>query len=270
MGGERLPRKADEAGKRKTPSEQALRIQWPGEVKFPKDITPREEGYKALGVWITFDGHFTKELAEREVATWRRFYVLRHLLCDNNVALKYRLRLLTSCVVSSMYWCAGSWILTRTQCAHLRAVQDRMFEKDDLCPEMSCGKRGISHGEVVTTAPQLQGKAQFPTWRRNVFRQLFLVVWTHCTNYDMGFEQGKKKAVPAQEYGLARSLKKELGTQSHGRRFRVWRWEQSVAQCLGDDWTEKAQNKNQWRAKLDEMINRKKQKMEDRTCVALE
>ena len=33
-------------------------------------------------VWITFDGHFTKELAEREVSAWRRFHALRHLLCD--------------------------------------------------------------------------------------------------------------------------------------------------------------------------------------------
>ena len=63
----------------------------------------REEGFKALGVWITFDGHFTKELAEREVSAWRRFYAIRHLLCDINVALKCRLRLLTSCVVSSMF-----------------------------------------------------------------------------------------------------------------------------------------------------------------------
>ena len=92
----------------------------------------REEGFKALGVWITFDGHFTKELAEEPAR--RRFYALRQLLCDNNVALKYRLRLLTSCVVSSMYWCA---------------VQDA--EKDNLCTETpwwNC--RGIlpaiSHG----------------------------------------------------------------------------------------------------------------------------
>ena len=26
----------------------------------------REQGFKALGAWITFDGHFVKELAERE------------------------------------------------------------------------------------------------------------------------------------------------------------------------------------------------------------
>ena len=53
----------------------------------------REEGFKALGVWITFDGHFTEELAEREVSAWRRYCALRQLLCDGNVALKYWIRL---------------------------------------------------------------------------------------------------------------------------------------------------------------------------------
>ena len=96
----------------------------------------REEGFKALGVWITFDGHFTKDLAEREVSAWRRFCALRQLLCDNNVALRCMLRLLTSCVVSSMYWCAGSWILTRTERAHLRAVQDRTLRKMIYVPRL--------------------------------------------------------------------------------------------------------------------------------------
>ena len=73
--------------------------------------------------------HVPKELAVREPAAWRGFCASRQLLCDNNVALKYRLRLLTSCVVPSMYWCAGSWILSSTQCTRLRAVQDRMQRK---------------------------------------------------------------------------------------------------------------------------------------------
>ena len=73
-----------------------------------------------------------------KVTAWRRFFTLRHLLCNNKVALKYRVRLLTSCVMSSMYWCAGSWILTRTQCTHVRAVQDRMLRKMiPRCPEES-------------------------------------------------------------------------------------------------------------------------------------
>ena len=53
----------------------------------------REEGFPALGVWITFDGHFTKDLAEREVSAWRRHYALRHLLCDNNVASEMQVAL---------------------------------------------------------------------------------------------------------------------------------------------------------------------------------
>ena len=45
----------------------------------------REQGFNALGAWITFDGHFMKEIAEHEVIAWRAFYAIRHLLCDNKV-----------------------------------------------------------------------------------------------------------------------------------------------------------------------------------------
>ena len=69
---------------------------------------------------------FVKEIAEREVIAWRSFFALRHLLCDT---LKHRLRLLSSCVASSMYWCSGSWILTQSQCTHLRAIQDTMLRR---------------------------------------------------------------------------------------------------------------------------------------------
>ena len=68
----------------------------------------REQGFKALGAWITFDGHFVKEIAEREVIAWRSFHAIRLLLCDNKVALRHRLRLLSSCVASSMYWCLAA------------------------------------------------------------------------------------------------------------------------------------------------------------------
>ena len=38
---------------------------------------------------------FTKEVAEREVVAWRRFFALRRMLCNNKVALKYRFRWLS-------------------------------------------------------------------------------------------------------------------------------------------------------------------------------
>ena len=89
--------------------------------------TSTRRGFQSVGCMDHFRGRFTKELAECELAAWRRFYANWKLLCDNNVALKYRLCSLTSCVVSSMYWC--SWILISTQCTHQRAAQDRMLRK---------------------------------------------------------------------------------------------------------------------------------------------
>ena len=32
-----------------------------------------------------------------------------------------------------------------------------------------------------------------------------------------------------------RNLKKGVGSQCHGRRVSVWRWEQAVAQCVGTE-----------------------------------
>ena len=49
-------------------------------------------------------------------------------------------------------------------------------------------------------------------------------------------------------------MKKELGSQCHGRRFRVWRWEQAVAHCIGTDCVSVAQDRMVWRAKMDAMI----------------
>ena len=48
-----------------------------------------------------------------------------------------------------------------------------------------------------------------------------------------------------------RNLQKDLGSQGHGRRFRVWRWEQTVAQCVGTEWVQVAQVRVAWKAKMD-------------------
>ena len=228
----------------------------------------REEGFKALGVSITFDGHFTKEIAEREVAAWRRFFALRHTQCNNDIALKYRLRLLISCVLSSMYWCVGSWILTRTQCTHLRAVQDHMLRKMMYVPRSleesaeshmtrwsrllrNCRtKYKIMHGDETYVA-------QYFSWCGHNAR---MAKRDPARETSKMFLEQKKHDVAAQFDN----------TQCHGRRFRVWRWEQAVAQCIGDNWTEKAQSNTGWRAKLTEMVGWRKQKMEDRKCVPME
>ena len=68
---------------------------------------------------------------------WRSFCAIRKLFCDNKVALRHRLRLLSSCVTSSLCWCSGSWILTQSQCTHLRAIQDKMLRRMIFVPRNS-------------------------------------------------------------------------------------------------------------------------------------
>ena len=50
----------------------------------------------------------------------------------------------------------------------------------------------------------------------------------------------------------------------------AWRWEQAVVQCVGTDWTNVAQDRLEWRAKMDAMIKWRKQKMMDRNASPIE
>ena len=86
------------------------------------DITrrKREHDFKSVQVWITINGHVTKEFAEREVSAWRLTYSV--------------LLLFSSCVVSSVHWCAGSWMFTRSQWTHPRALQEKMSRRTTHVP----------------------------------------------------------------------------------------------------------------------------------------
>ena len=126
---------------------------------------------------------------------------------------------------------------------------------------------GFAHGAVVKTAWKLQGQANFP--------HSFCSIFSHGVDisYELRREtqEGRQAGcIVIKNMAWLRNLKRELGTRCHGRRCRVWRWEQAVAQCICEKWTEEAQSNTGWRAKLEEMICWRTQKMEDRNCVAME
>ena len=52
-------------------------------------------------------------------------------LCDDEVALKHRLRLFSSCVFASLF-CTGSWVLTLSQNTHPGIA------RQDVTPSGSC------------------------------------------------------------------------------------------------------------------------------------
>ena len=45
---------------------------------------------------------------------------------------------------------------------------------------------------------------------------------------------------------LERIMEQNKGSQLHGRRFRVWRWEQILVNICGSKWKEVAQDRLQW------------------------
>ena len=161
-----------------------------------------------------------------------------------------------------MYWCARSWILTRTQCAHLRAVLDRMLRKMIYVPRPPDGSAETHMTRWArllrncrkNTNPHMATKLISPASSR--------------TDHDERSEERWETSTLFLHKNVARlrNLKKELGTQCHGRRFRVWRCKQAVVQCLGDEWVNVAQNNAVWRSKLEEMIIMKKQTIKGRTC----
>ena len=223
----------------------------------------REQGFKARGAWITFDGHFLKEIAER---AWRRFYAIRHLLCDNKVALRQSLRLLSSCVASSMYWCSGSWILTQSQCTHLRAIQDKMLRRMVFVPRLPTE---TAEAHMTRWSKLLHNcRAKHKILHRDEVYFASCFSWcghvARVTTMDPQRETSPTFTLKNMEW--LRNLKKELGSQCHGRRFRVWRWKQAVAQCVATEWVKVALYRAAWRAKMDAMGKWRKQKMANRKC----
>ena len=170
------------------------------------------------------------------------------MLCNNDIALKYRLRLLISCVLSSMYWCAGSWILTRTQCTHLPAVQDHMLRKMVYVPR-SLEESAESH---MTRWLRLLRNCRMKFKIMHGDETYFAQYFSWCGHIARLATRDPARVTSKMFWNKnmmwLSKLKEELGTKCHGRRFRVWRWEQAVAQCIGDSWTEKAQSNAGWRA----------------------
>ena len=124
----------------------------------------REKGFKVLGAWTTFDGHFVKELAEREVIAWRSFHAIRKLLRDNKLALRHRLHLLSSCVTSSLYWCSFSWILTQRRMMYVprystETPEGHMIRWSKLLHNCQ-GKHNMLHGDEMYCASCHRGQKE--------------------------------------------------------------------------------------------------------------
>ena len=84
---------------------------------FPLKRSSRKEGFKVLGTKVTSDNTFQVELSERITKAWRSFYQHKDILLCKSGPIGSRLKFLNLVVQSTLFWCAGSWNLRKTQLA---------------------------------------------------------------------------------------------------------------------------------------------------------
>ena len=127
-----------------------------------------------------------------------------------------------------------------------------------------------SYDALGTTTTKRESKHKLPHGDETYFARYFL--WcghvARMTVIDPMRETNRLFVHKNMEW--LRNLKKEVGTQCHGRRLTVWMWEQAVAQCVGTDLTKVPQDRAEWRSKVNDMTEWKKQKMADRSVIDFE
>ncbi len=82
--------------------------------------TSAAEGFKVLGTIVTFDIKYDLEIEHRLSRANTAFYASWSVPGCASVPLKTRLRVFRAAVDASVFWCAGSWNLSREHNERLR------------------------------------------------------------------------------------------------------------------------------------------------------
>ena len=160
-----------------------------------------------------------------------------------------------SVVRNTLFWCSGSWNLTKTQVAKLRGVQQKMMRK-------MLGLRVLPHEEKADYMIRVNRKInhlrqlhEIPRWDKVYYRSVYS--WAghvaRISQYDPAratFRVLRFKCWKwIQDIAAANG-----GSQLHGRRLRTWRWERHLYQYYpSSDWQVAVQDKENWNSNLDDM-----------------
>ena len=212
---------------------------------------PRSEGFVALGTQITFDNCFDVELDARIRKAWGAFHKHKDILCCQAAPFTARMQLLSSLVEGSLFWCAGSWTLTKKQESRLRGVQRAMVwrmlrprreEHETLEAFMRRANAAITEKITCnwdTHYHQLQydWAGRLASLERHDPDRITLRVAKHKCLAD-----------------IYRFADINRGRQGHVGRLHVWRWETKIYNYfipLGLDWFFIAKDPWRWAEHLD-------------------
>ena len=89
----------------------------------------RADGFVAVGVQLQFHGKQTLEIENRVQRLWKAFWAHKVTLRNKDVSLFKRLQFLDAIAKAILFWCSGSWNLTRVQMQMIRSAQQSMSRK---------------------------------------------------------------------------------------------------------------------------------------------
>jgi hypothetical protein len=209
---------------------------------------PRAVGYKVLGTILSFDGRNSAEIKDRMNKAERAFWANRTSFINKSNNIVSKLKLLAEILRAVGLWCACVWHLTQKQKSQLRALQTKLMRKfitvkDTGMLDETMGKLGRKIGYWKRKAgwvdiDKLQEKLVH-NWGGHVARM---------ETYRPDSLTTRVLAWRDRRWLLATTSRN--GCQMHGRRFRVWRWEQQIYEKHGENWRKLALDKDAWEKDL--------------------
>jgi hypothetical protein len=216
----------------------------------------RSDGFPALGVQITFNNSFEKEIQNRMGRAWRAFYKHKDLLCCRSAPLVDCLRLLSVVVSTSLFWCSGSWNLTVRQISKLRGIEQSMLQKMILVTRQEHESTPEFMRRLRTKINRLKELHAFEDWDRSYYRSFFK--WAGHVARLAQYEPSRITSAVLRHWDWKRIeqvAQENCGDQCHGRRIRTWRWERPLYKYVsGSSWQDAAQDKLAWQTQLEEMV----------------
>ena len=213
-------------------------------------------GFKVLGVRVAFNNSFGAELKERFSKAWRAFYSHRDLLCCTQAPFSKRIELLETLVASSLFWCSGSWNLTRGQESKLRGLQQNMLRKMLGWRPFSSESKSDYMERLCRRLKHLKNIHGIRSWDKTYLRSVF--AWAGHVARIPQYDSSRitHKTMIFKNWGWIKSVAANNdGNQLHGRKLRTWRWERPMTKYYSrSPWEEAAQDKDFWTSKLDDMV----------------
>ena len=205
----------------------------------------RGVGSVALGIRVTFDGRQTAELTHRIQCAERVFWANRGTLINSNVSFIPKFKLLAEILWSVGLWASGTWHLTYKQLSNLRGFQQRLFWKMfRVKPQTE-----MLHETMIRLARKIKESKKLSGWIDIDLVQRQLVhEWAGHVARLPTWRPGclTSRILEWRDRNWLDEITIKEGSQMHGRRLRVWRWEEQVSNKFGGDWRKTAKDKDAW------------------------